>query len=163
MLRDCIELVTSRQFQHVVNDLQRFYKVRDEKDLDEHNARANHIKRVAQIKKCSLEMKKLKSINEAMTQSVGAMIQLQDIFMQMKYEMFSNKTNNYDGPNFLQRMEDDGERRQLEGILSQFTDTGVPLHELSLDSISSKIMQLVKIAIGQKFKEMMAKRNKAAE
>ena len=58
----------------MINDLQRFYKVRDEKDLDEHNARANHIKRVAQIKKCSLEMKKLKSINEAMTQSVGAMI-----------------------------------------------------------------------------------------
>lgn len=117
MIHECFELVTSRQFKHVVDDLMRFYKVCDDQDLDEKNAMAKHVKRVSQIKKCSAEMKKLKSINEAMSQSVNAMIQLTDIFMQRKYELFSDQSATYNGPNFLQRMKNDEERRKLEQVL----------------------------------------------
>ena len=124
---------------------------------------ANHVKRVSQIKKCSAEMKKLKSINEAMSQSVNAMIQLKDIFMQRKYELFYDKTTTYNGPNFLQRMKNDEERRKLEQVLSQFTEIGIPINELSLEMISQKIMELVKIAIAKKFTENAAHRKKMAE
>ena len=89
-----------------------------------------------QIKKCSAEMRKLKSIDEAMKQSVTAMVQLKDAFMQRKYEQFTNKQTISTGPNFLQRMQSDEERRKLELILSQFTQIGIPLEKLSLEMIS---------------------------
>lgn len=65
-LQMCIDLVSSDEFKSVITDLLRCYKVRQDKDLDDHNAAAKHIKHVMQIKKCSAEMKKLKSIDEAM-------------------------------------------------------------------------------------------------
>lgn len=47
--------------------------------------------------------------------------------MQRKFEQFSNKQTISNGPNFLQRMKNDEERRKLELILSQFTQIGIPL------------------------------------
>ena len=55
-------------------------------------------------------------------------------------------------------MKNDEEKRKLDKILESFSDMGVPEHLISLDMISAKILQLVKLAIVKMMMSLAAKR-----
>lgn len=93
-----------------------FYDVTLDKYLDMHNDSYAHYKRATQVKHQRQQINKLKSIPNVQRDSVKSMVALRDDFFKRKYKQFESKQSGNIGPNFLQRMKNDEERRKLDHI-----------------------------------------------
>jgi hypothetical protein len=81
-------VASNEKTQTVLEDMLTHYGLALDRHLDDKNAAYAHVKRVEAIKKCSSYMKKLKSIDEVMKQSMISTIAIKDPFMKHKHKDF---------------------------------------------------------------------------